>query len=95
MITRGPQEVSINGKMREVEGDHYAHFLALASCLRLSEDGVAVFVVTPSFFTDRGNRVRSLLAEIGFSVTSAIELPGGFVRSVNKYSDAYCYSTEV
>ena len=76
MDALGPYKFSINGKLREVRAE-YAHLLALASCLRLSEDGVAVFVVTNSFFMGRKNGVKAILAEIGFCVTSAIELPAG------------------
>jgi len=76
MDARGLQEISINGKHREVRAE-YAHLLALAACLRLPDDGIAVFVVTNSFFLDRKNGVKSILAEIGFGVTAAIELPAG------------------
>ncbi|MDG1302281.1 MAG: N-6 DNA methylase [Opitutae bacterium] len=76
MNTRGPQEVPINGQLRQVRAE-YAHLLALASCLRLRENGIAVFVVTNSFFLDRKNGVKRLLAEAGFSVTAAIEVAAG------------------
>ena len=59
--------------------DDYDNLLILLSCLRLSENGLAVFVVPNSFFFASGGRgkVRAILEEIGFHVTAAIELPAG------------------
>lgn len=76
MNARGSAKFPINGKTQEVHAE-YAHLLMIASCLQLSEGGVAVFVVSNALFIDLGRMVRDMLAEIGFRITSAIELPAG------------------
>lgn len=75
VIARGPYQFSINEKIREVKAE-YAQLLALASCMRLNEGGVAVFVVANAFSWIE-NGVKSLLAEMGYKLTAAVELPAG------------------
>jgi N-6 DNA Methylase len=78
MRGREPLVVQVGAEERKVSDD-YGNLLILQSCLRLSENGLGVFIVPNSFFFASGGKgkARCTLEELGFRVTAAIELPAG------------------
>ena len=67
---------------REIRGD-YTHLVAVEACKHLSQNGVAIFIVTNSFFNGKGSEILSLLDRQGFKPTIAIELPPGSFSNVS------------
>lgn len=78
MRGREPLVVQVGAEKRRVRDD-YGNLLILQSCLRLSENGLGVFIVPNSFFFASGGKgkARRVLEELGFRVTAAIVLPAG------------------
>lgn len=78
MRSREPLIVRVGAEDRRVNDD-YGNLVILQSCLRLTENGLAVFIVPNSFFFASGGKgkARRALEELGFRVTAAIELPAG------------------
>lgn len=81
---RGPVSVNVDGKSVLVRDD-YASIALLKSCLQLEPDGVAIFVVSSSFFTNalRANGSLTILRSLGFDVVTAIELPPSIFRATS------------
>jgi len=74
----GTQEVELHGTSGETircRLDFSSNLLA-AAALRLSADGIGLFVVTPSFFFSRYS-VLSYLSLLGLGVEAAMALPAG------------------
>jgi hypothetical protein len=78
MLSREPLVVKVGAEDRKINDD-YGNLLILQSCLRLTENGLGVFIVPTSFFiaSGRKGKARRALEELGFRVTAAIELPAG------------------
>lgn len=78
MQSREPLVVRVGAEDRRVNDD-YGNLLILQSCLRLTENGLGVFIVPNSFFFASGGKgkARRVLEELGVRVTAAIELPAG------------------
>jgi hypothetical protein len=64
----GDNTIEINGDLGDL--------LLTASAMRLSHDGIGIYIVPPSFFFSRGS-VRRHFGEIGLSVEAALALPPG------------------
>ena len=56
--------------------DEFGNLILAAATARLSEDGVGLFVVPPSFFFSRRSVLRKF-PELGFNVDAALALPSG------------------
>jgi hypothetical protein len=75
---RSPTAITIDdgGQKVEVRGQ-YDHLLLIEACKHLAPGGIAVFVVSNSYFQLATTKALSALAQLGFRTTIAIELPPG------------------
>lgn len=77
-LSRNSVMVEMDGKELSIGGE-YAHLLILEACRHLAPGGFAVFVVSNNYFSSRADKVKKVLAGLGFRTTAAIELqPGTF-----------------
>ncbi len=75
LSTRQTPNFSIENQSLRIK-DEYGHLLILASCQRLAQNGLGVFIVYGKFF-HASNKIRSTIHRLGLRITAAIELPAG------------------
>lgn len=62
----------------------FGHALCVWACTRLSSDGTAVILVTPSFFfSSHGRAVQEAIHENQCRIRAAVHLPGGTLRNTS------------
>ena len=77
----GPRKsLAIDGLNLEVKGN-FSDILAPWVCTRISEGGMAILILPPSFLWARGSeQAKKAIADLGCAVTGCINLPGGSLQ---------------
>jgi len=77
----GPRKsLGIDGLSLEVKGN-FSGILASWACTRISEEGMAILILPPSFlWSRRSEQARKAVADLGCAITGCINLPGGSLQ---------------
>jgi hypothetical protein len=72
--------IAVDGVDSPVRGD-FTDILAAWTCSKLSEEGMAILILPPSFlWSSRSEQAKKAIANLGHAITACIQLPGGSLQ---------------